>query len=282
MNKILKNIIHFIYPYRTLLKHFSLSFFTLIILFCLWYKFLDFYTNKGDIVKVPKFENVYYKNLDILVNDIDLYFEVTDTGYDRTKQRGVILSQYPLPNTEVKPGRKIKLKINSLYNRSIVFPNIIDLPYFQAIGELKNNGFNIGDLIFQPNIADGRVLAAKVKGTNNEIVINQDLYEGTVINLIIGSGLGSEKVDMPNLIGLFRHEAEMQLKSKKLNIGLVQLYDGERFSNINDTLMFAADSIVLYKQNPMFGDKIKIGYPVDLYFTFYSLVNDSIINNQID
>ena len=80
-------------------------------MFFLWYKYLDYFTNKGDFVKVPTFENVYYKDLNSLVNDIDLQFEVTDTGYDRSKQRGIILSQYPLPNTDVKPGRTIKLKL---------------------------------------------------------------------------------------------------------------------------------------------------------------------------
>lgn len=282
MKKIFYNIIKIIYPYRNLLKHLSLSFLTVFLLFFLWYKYLDYFTNKGDFVKVPTFENVYYKDLNSLVNDIDLQFEVTDTGYDRSKQRGIILSQYPLPNTDVKPGRTIKLKINSLHTRKVKFPNVIDLPYIQAINELTNKGFRIDTIIQKPNMAIDRVLAVVVKGTNNEISINQELYEGTSVNLIIGSEKEREPIGTPNLIGLIRQDAEMELKTKKLNIGTIQLYDGNQFIDINDTLMYVSDSIILFKQDPVPGQQIRTGDYVDLYFTFHTAFNDSIMSIIID
>ena len=282
MKKIFHNIIKIIYPYRNLLKHLSLSFLTVFLLFFLWYKYLDYFTNKGDFVKVPTFENVYYKDLNSLVNDIDLQFEVTDTGYDRSKQRGIILSQYPLPNTDVKPGRTIKLKINSLHTRKVKFPNVIDLPYIQAINELTNKGFRIDTIIQKPNMAIDRVLAVVVKGTNNEISINQELYEGTSVNLIIGSEKEREPIGTPNLIGLIRQDAEMELKTKKLNIGTIQLYDGNQFIDINDTLMYISDSIILFKQDPVPGQQIRTGDYVDLYFTFHTAFNDSIMSIIID
>ena len=282
MKKIFHNIIKIIYPYRNLLKHLSLSFLTVFLLFFLWYKYLDYFTNKGDFVKVPTFENVYYKDLNSLVNDIDLQFEVTDTGYDRSKQRGIILSQYPLPNTDVKPGRPIKLKINSLHTRKVKFPNVIDLPYIQAINELTNKGFRIDTIIQKPNMAIDRVLAVVVKGTNNEISINQELYEGTSVNLIIGSEKEREPIGTPNLIGLIRQDAEMELKTKKLNIGTIQLYDGNQFIDINDTLMYVSDSIILFKQDPVPGQQIRTGDYVDLYFTFHTAFNDSIMSIIID
>ena len=131
-------------------------------------------------------------------------------------------------------------------------------------------------------MAEGRVLAAVIKGTNNKVTFDQKLYEGTIIDLTIGSGLGTKSVNMPNLIGLFRNEAELQVKTNRLNIGLVQLFDGENFSVINDTLMFASDSIIIYDQDPKFGKKVKIGDYVDLYFTFYSLENDTTFNSYLD
>ena len=78
------------------------------------------------------------------------------------------------------------------------------------------------------------------------------------------------------------NEAELQVKTNRLNIGLVQLFDGENFSVINDTLMFASDSIIIYDQDPKFGKKVKIGDYVDLYFTFYSLENDTTFNSYLD
>ena len=101
------------------------------------------------------------------------------------------------------------------------------MPYIQAINELTNKGFRIDTIIQKPNMAIDRVLAVVVKGTNNEISINQELYEGTSVNLIIGSEKEREPIGTPNLIGLIRQDAEMEL-NQKLNIGTIQLYDGNQ------------------------------------------------------
>ena len=92
----------------------------------------------------------------------------------------------------------------------------------------------------------------------SEIEIGQKLYHGTTIDLIVGQGLSSEKVTIPNLIGLSRVEANFILKSTSLNVGL------EYFNNeISDSNL-----AVIYKQYPQSGEskEISIGSSIDLYF----------------
>ncbi len=272
MKNLIRYIINVLSSRRVFLKHLFFSFLTLFLLFFVWYKSLDLYTKKGHFVQVPQFENVYYTDIDEMVKAHDLRYEITDTVYDRDLNWGVIVSQHPPANTDVKEGRKILLKINSLNPRKVQFPDIIDLSRKQAIDKLKKAGFRVGKLIYKADIAKGRVLGAKIRGQVEEIYINPDslpkLYDGTVVNLIIGEGLHADKFPIPNLIGLLREEADTELKVKGFNIGIEYFNNGEYLSDIKDSEDHNLDSLVVYNQLPSSGSMINMGATVDLYFSY--------------
>ena len=136
------------------------------------------------------------------------------------------------------------------------FPDIFDLTLRQAVSKLEKNGLQVGTLEYRPDIATNKVLDFKVNGLSIEI--GQELYHGTTIDLVVGQGLGAEKVIIPNLIGLTRVEANIILKSTSLNVGL------EYFNNE----VFDSNFAVIYKQFPE-ADEIKdinIGSSIDIYF----------------
>ena len=114
----------------------------------------------------------------------------------------------------------------------------------------------VGKLEYQPDIATNKVLDFKVNGM--AIEIGQELYYGTIIDLVVGQGLSNEKVVVPNLIGLSRVEANIILKSTSLNIGL------EYFNNVISDSNYA----IIYKQYPQAieSKEISIGSSIDLYF----------------
>ena len=112
-----------------------------------------------------------------------------------------------------------------------------------------------GKLEYKSDIATNKVLAFKVNGM--PIDIGQELYYGTIVDLVVGQGLSDEKVIVPNLIGLSRIEANIILKSTSLNIGL-EYFNKE---------VIDSNSAVIYKQFPKALDnkKISIGSVMDLY-----------------
>ena len=61
------------------------------------------------------------------------------------------------------------------------------------------------------------MLSYKINGI--KIEIGQELYIGTIVDLVVGKGLSKQSVIVPNLIGLTRMEANIVLKSTSLNIG---------------------------------------------------------------
>ena len=229
---------------------------TLILLFLLWLKYLDFYTNHDDFINVPDFNEIHISSLDSIVEANNLRYEIIDSIFDRSKQKGTVISQDPLANTNVKENRKIYLTINSLQSRKVYFPDIYDLTLRQAVRKLNKNGLTVGNLKYRADIATNKVLDFKVNGIKVEV--GQELYYGSIIDLIVGKGLSHDKITIPNLIGLSRVEANIVLISISLNVGL------EYFKN--DVL--DSNAAVVYKQYPASNNenRMNIGASIDLYF----------------
>ena len=237
--------------------------FTLILLFVLWLKYLDIYTNHNSYISVPNFKNIHISNLDSIFDIYGLRYVIIDSVFDENQARGLVVNQDPLPNSNVKENRRIYLTINSINTRKIYFPDVFDLTLRQAVRELEEKGFGIGNLEYKADIATNKVLACKLNGIPLEI--GQELYYGAVIDLIVAQGISDETVFIPNLIGLSQVEANIILKSTGLNIGLEYFNKDVLDSN------FA----VIYKQIPDFDEndleskKINIGSTIDLYFKTY-------------
>lgn len=237
-------------------KHFFFSATSLLFLFLLWLKYLDFYTGHDDLIKVPDLNGIEVVKLDSLVDYYALRYEIIDSIFDQSRAKGVVVNQTPLAGTDVKEHRKIYLTINSLQTRKVVLPDIFDLTLRQAVVRLQKSGLKVGKLEYRSDIATNKVLAFKVNGM--PIDIGQELYYGTIIDLVVGQGLSDEKVIIPNLIGLSRIEANIILKSTSLNIGL-EYFNKE---------VIDSNSAVIYKQFPQSinNKKISIGAAMDLYF----------------
>ena len=237
-------------------KHIILALITLAFLFLGWLKYLDFYTLHNKYILVPDFNNSHISSLDSIVEANDIRYVIIDSIFDQSRDKGIVIMQDPYPLTKVKQNRKIYLIINSLQSRKVKFPDIYDLSLRQAIRKLNKNGLEVGALEYRSDIATNKVLDYKINGL--EIEIGQELYYGTIVDLVIGMGLSEQIVIVPNLIGLTRKEANIILKSNSLNIG------SEIFKNsVNDY-----SSALVYKQFPEGNNynTLNIGSAIDLFF----------------
>jgi beta-lactam-binding protein with PASTA domain len=243
---------------KVFLKNLLYAASVLILLFLAWLKWLEIYTNHDDLIKVPDFNGIHIKNLDSVIASYSLRYEIIDSVFDNLNQRGVVVNQDPQPYTNVKRNRNIYLTINSLKIRKVDFPDIFDLTLRQAVITLQNNGFKVGRLEYQANIATNKVLDFKVNGF--EIDIGQELYYGTTIDLVVGQGISNDKVKIPHLIGLSRVEANIILKSTSLNVGMEYFYHDISDSNL----------AIIYSQYPesVENKEISIGSSIDLYFEY--------------
>ena len=241
---------------KFLYKHILLALITLVFLFIGWLKYLDYYTQHNKYIQVPDFNSFPISSLDSLVKANDIRYVIIDSIFDKSKEKGIVVKQDPPPLTNVKRNRKIYLIINSLQSRKVNFPDIYDLSLRQAIRKLNKKGLEVGTLEYRADIATNKVLDYKINGI--KIGIGQELYYGTIVDLVIGKGLSNKSVIVPNLVGLTRIEANIVLKSTSLNIG------SEIFKNSVIDSSFA----VIYKQFPVGNDDntLNIGSAIDLFF----------------
>ena len=183
---------------KKLYKHLLLAGITLILLFIGWLKYLDYYTLHDKYIQVPDFNDMLISQLDSVAEVNDIRVVIIDSIFDRSKKKGIVVNQDPEPFTDVKRNRKIYLTINSLQSRKVKFPDIYDLSLRQAIRRLEKNGLEVGQLEYRADIATNKVLNYKINGI--KIEIGQELYFGTIVDLVVGKGLSKQSVLVPNLI----------------------------------------------------------------------------------
>ena len=107
---------------------------------------LDHYTLHGESIKMPE---LIGKNIDQAKAELEklgLKAEVADTGFVENIAGDIILDQSVHPGKEIKPGRWIKLVVNSKVERKVALPGDIagNCSMREAEMKLRSRGFKIG------------------------------------------------------------------------------------------------------------------------------------------
>lgn len=225
--------------------------------------FLDSYTQHDEFLEVPSFEGFHFSELDGYISDKDLMYEITDSVYDPNQARGVILEQVPAAGQKVKPGRKIYLTMNSVTPPSIILPELRDYTVRQVVMKIETYGLKIDSLMYKPADCDNCVIGVLYEG--KEIEAGTEIEKGKAITLVIGEGIGTEKVGIPKLYALGFNEARDKLNSLGLNLGFVD-YDT---SVVNGDDSLAA---FVYQQSPTYDtvNVVRKGTAFDLKMTLDS------------
>lgn len=171
-------------------------------------------TNHGQKIEVPDLIGKNQNNLDNLLANTGLKYEVLDSIYNPKKVEGTILEQDPMPTSRssiyVKEGRVVKVRV-SKRSQLIEMPDLVSKSQRFAEGILRNRNFR-HTLEFKPSKeSPGAVLEQLYRG--KPIVGGTKIPIGSMIKLVIGQEIGGEPMLMPNLYGLTIDEAKNRLKA---------------------------------------------------------------------
>ncbi|MEE2930941.1 MAG: PASTA domain-containing protein [Bacteroidota bacterium] len=229
-------------------------------------KYLDIYTGNNRHIVVPDFSNFNISQLDSVATLHDLRYIIIDSIFDKKQEKGIVVNQDPYVGSYVKKNRRVYLTITCLQNRKVIFPEIYDLTLRQAVRKLNSLGIEVGHLDYRVNLAKNKVLDYSINGI--KIEQGKEIYEGTVVDLVVGKGLSRDYIIVPNLVGLNRVEANIIVKSISLNIG-TELFN----TNVQDSAI-----AIIYKQRPAADNKRKIsmGSSIDLFYKKFKEIKDSI------
>ena len=219
-----------------------------------FFLYLPFTTNHGQTITVPDVTRQSLDEMQNLLDDRNLRYEVSDCTYVSGAQPLTVIQQYPRPNAKVKEGRKVYLTITKRVAPMVQMPNLVSLTLRSAQLNLKSMDLVVGEPIYVPDIAKNAVLRQLYNG--KEISPGTPVPKGAQIDLEVGDGLGSTMFDIPDVVGLPFDEAEAAIRGSNLKVGTkISVEDPEK----------EVGTVVKQRPAARSGERIRVGETMDLW-----------------
>lgn len=223
-------------------------------LFILSLFMLRFITHHGEEVVVPDLRGLYVEEAEVLLQNSDISFEVVDSVYLRSKGKGEITEQTPMPDTKVKKGRKIYVTINSKCKKQVTIPEMRNVSYRQAKATLEALGFNV-EITYKPAEYNNLTLDIKHDGVSLEAGTHLD--DGATILLVVGQSNNGDQVNIPSLIGFTYNEALNLINGNNFVLGIADF-------DVQPTNEAEKNLYLVYEQTPSAYELCQTGKRIDL------------------
>ncbi|UYW01839.1 PASTA domain-containing protein [Flavobacterium agricola] len=151
-------------------------------------KFLKVVTQHDIVVKVPNLINTSSLDAAEKLQDLDLHLVILDTiPYNNTIKPFAIVEQDPLPEQDVKNGRKIYVQINAGEYENVKLPVIKEgTSLRQAENLLRSAGLEVGEKTYKRHEYKDVVLGLISKG--KPITAGTILKKHSKVDLVLGDG----------------------------------------------------------------------------------------------
>jgi len=238
----------------------------------LFFGSLDYLTKHNQYKKVPP---IVGKNVDEarkILEDKGFEVEIQDSLYIDTVPRLAVIKQSPDGETNVKVNRTIYLTINRAQPPLIEMPNLVGFSIRNAQMYLENLGLHLGDTTFRPDIAKNAVLEQLYH--KKPIQAGTKIFMGSAISFVLGNGVGTLEMAVPDLMG--KRYAQVKSLLRSVSINFTPVFDPD----VSDT-----PNSYVTRQSPQKytetagGDKkynrIKPGQTIDIWLSTRPLITDS-------
>jgi beta-lactam-binding protein with PASTA domain len=135
-------------------------------------------------------------------------------------------------------------------------PDLQDMSYRQAETTLRSLGLRV-DSVYEYEPSAFRDLVLDVKANGASVKPGDKIAVGTKVKLVVGYGKGTDKVEVPSVIGFSLQDARSLLLSRRLTVGAVYRDEPEE----------EGVAQYIYRQHPEAGLKILEGETVTLYLS---------------
>lgn len=206
MNEKIKKLL----PYVIVLVSFSVTVFLIVLIVDL--VFLPSLIHNREVVKVPDVVGKDVKVAVRMLEDVGLIVsKINETNSDKIP-KGIVISQTPRANMEVKQERSVYLTV-SLGQELVDVPYVIGIPLRTARVNLTNKGISIGNVeyLFNDTYGADTVISQSISSSTK-------VNFGSSINLVVSKG-PENIVKVPNLIGSNYEEALKVISEIGLVVG---------------------------------------------------------------
>jgi eukaryotic-like serine/threonine-protein kinase len=223
------------------------------------------FTRHGESLKVGNYVGKNMKQVEDLIDNDGFEYVVTDSIFRENFPPDMVLEQNPAPNSYVKTGRTIYLKITKAAGDLVLLPDLAGRDDLVSYTEaLKTIGIRVGriDTFPDANLSDGTVIKILVKGRD----VYADLAKG--IRLPQGSQIDlgvtrreTNETSVPNFIENGRYmtaeEYGFLVESRELKIGQI----------IKDASVTDEHTAFISKIYPSKGTILTKGDSITIYLT---------------
>ena len=232
-----------------------------IILVLLFLLSLNWITKHGESSAVPAVVGKNINDAETFLNNKGFEVVIQDSVYYDSLAPGLVIRQVPEADQVVKINRTVYVTINRFAPPEIEMPNLVGSSYRNAELVLRNRGLRVGDTTYRFDFAKNSVLEQLVNG--QPIKPGTPIRMGSVVALVLGSGLGDEDQAVPDLRGLQLDDVRVALEAQGLTLG----------STIADPNVASPGEGFVYRQSPMpfteDGARVRIrpGQMVDIWLS---------------
>jgi beta-lactam-binding protein with PASTA domain len=220
-------------------------------------RWLRSYTQFGVEITVPNVVGLYPEEAEMTLAAAGLHLQVIDSTFSQKTQLGTFMEQNPKAGSKVKNGRTIYVIQNASVRRPVTMPELRDISLRQAEAKIKAIGMTVGTITYEPSAYKNLIIDMRVDDV--PILAGSQVPEGTIINLIVGKGLGNQQVTVPSLVGKTLTEARSWLIGNSLTVGKTT-YDEQP---TEETL----GQHIVYSQTPAAGEVVRGGTGINLKLT---------------
>ncbi|MEO8583884.1 MAG: PASTA domain-containing protein [Flavitalea sp.] len=246
--------------------------FGIVLIFILLFVFLlslDFFTRHGKTLTIPTVMNLSLADAEKTLKAQGFEIEIQDSIYSDTAAPLSVLRQFPEADAVVKQNRTVYLTINRAVAPQIDMPNLEGMSFRTAVLTLRQYGLKLKDTVFRPDFAKNSVLEQQYNDAR--IKPGTKVAMGSEILLVLGSGLGQDEFNVPDLFSLQYSEAITMLESIGLSAGAI----------VPDKDVHDTTNSYVYRQSPdrqTFDgrmNKIRPGQSVDLWLSSQKPIRQS-------
>lgn len=212
------------------------------------------YTDHGHEIEVPQITGLYQNEAEFLLSEAGLKLEVIDSTFSTKVPLGTIVEQNPAAESHVKNGRVVYVVVNASAKRQVILPELHDVSYRQAENMLRQLGLEIDSVVYEPS--EYRDLILDLRMGDKSLETGDKITEGASITLVVGQGIGTEMMQVPDLSGLNIVTARSMLLAQHLTMGQTQ-YDVEPTEDNRE-------DYVVFMQEPQAGTMLLEGSSVSV------------------
>ncbi|RXK87378.1 PASTA domain-containing protein [Filimonas effusa] len=190
-----------------------------LLLLVLFFSSLGFLTRHNENAKVPQVTGRNIEEARRLLEAKGFDVEVQDSVYIDNAEKLSVIRQSPEADAVVKSNRTIYLTINRAIAPLVDMPDLRGFSYLSAKLYLQSLGLKLGDTSYTPDIAKNAVKEQLFKG--KAINPGSKIDMGSTIDLVLGSGVGTTEVNVPDLTGMTLAQARDYISNLGLSISAI-------------------------------------------------------------